>query len=88
MITNHKSGTLYVGVTSDLVKRIHEHRAGVADGFSKKYNLKLLVYYEMFEDPENAIRREKQIKKWNREWKVKLIEKCNPTWKDLYKEII
>ena len=77
IITNKRNGTLYVGVTSDLVKRIYEHKNGFVDGFSKKYKLHKLVYYEQHLDIEAAITREKQIKKWNRLWKLKLIESFN-----------
>ena len=78
---------LYIGVTSNLSKRIWEHRQGVVPGFTKKYNIKRLVYYELFEDPITAISREKQLKKWSRGKKLKLIESLNPEWKDLYEEI-
>ncbi|MCP4393619.1 MAG: GIY-YIG nuclease family protein [Alphaproteobacteria bacterium] len=84
IITNKRNGTLYVGVTSNLQKRIYEHKDGTFDGFSKKHELKMLVYYEVFEDIENAITREKHIKKWNRKWKLKRIEEMNPEWEDLY----
>ena len=84
IMTNKKYGTLYIGVTSDLIKRVYEHKNSFVDGFTKKYNLKKLVYYEVFEDITEAIKREKQLKKWNRAWKIDLIEKLNPTWEDLY----
>lgn len=87
MLVNKRNGTLYVGVTSALTKRIWEHREGVADGFTKKYGVKRLVYYEVFEDAQNAIHREKRLKKYKREAKIKLIENMNPEWKDLYEEI-
>jgi putative endonuclease len=77
-------GTLYVGVTNDLVRRVYEHRSKVAEGFTKKYDVAKLVYYEVFEDIENAIVREKRLKKWNRAWKVRMIEEINPNWDDLY----
>lgn len=80
-------GTLYVGVSSDLPKRIWEHRKGVTDGFTKKYGVKRLVYYEVFDDVRNAIHREKRLKKYKREAKIKLIERSNPEWKDLYDDI-
>jgi putative endonuclease len=80
-------GTLYVGITSDLPKRISEHRLKVFDGFSKKYNLILLVYYELFSDVNAAIAREKNIKAWQRAWKINAIEKLNPTWRDLFDEV-
>ena len=87
ILTNKKNGTLYIGVTSDLIKRIWEHKNKVVEGFTEKYNLDKLVYYEVFEDIENAILREKQLKKWHRDWKINQIEKTNPEWKDLYEEI-
>jgi len=80
-------GTLYIGVTNDLVRRVYEHRTKVAEGFTKKYGVDRLVHYEQFDDIENAIRREKRLKKWNRAWKVRLIEEANPNWDDLYTSI-
>ena len=88
ILTNKPNGTLYIGVTSDLVKRIYEHKNNFVDGFSKKYNTKQLIYYEIFESIEEAIKREKQLKKWNRSWKIELIENFNKSWKDLYDDII
>jgi putative endonuclease len=84
ILASGKNGTLYVGVTSDLIKRISEHKAEIYDGFSKKYNTHLLVYHETHGSIESAIMREKQLKKWNRKWKIKLIEEMNPDWNDLY----
>jgi putative endonuclease len=81
------NGTLYVGVTSNLIKRVWEHREGVVDGFSKQYSVKNLVWYEVHTEIEEAIRREKQIKKWDRRWKVELIQESNPRWRDLYADI-
>ena len=81
------NGTLYIGITSDLVKRIWQHREGVAEGFTKRYSIKDLVWYEIHSDISEAIRREKQIKKWDRSWKIELIQKSNPTWRDLYADI-
>jgi putative endonuclease len=80
-------GNLYIGVTSHLVKRIWEHREGVVEGFSKQYGVKQLVWYEVHSEIVHAITREKQIKKWNRNWKVNLIQEMNPDWRDLYDEI-
>ena len=80
-------GTLYVGVTNDLVRRVHEHKTKTADGFTKKYDIERLVYFEPFDDVENAIRREKRLKKWSRAWKTRLIEEKNPNWVDLYPKI-
>ena len=82
------NGTLYIGVTSTLVKRIYEHKQKFVDSFSIKYKIDQLVYFEQHQDIESAITREKQIKKWNRTWKIRLIEKNNPEWNDLYPEII
>src|SRR5687767_3550619 len=76
-------GTLYIGVTNDLIRRVAEHRLKVVEGFTEKYNVVRLVYFEQFDDAENAIRREKRLK-WNRAWKVRLIEEHNPNWDDLY----
>ena len=84
ILANKRNGTLYIGVTSNLVKRVYEHKNNIIDGFTKKYSIHKLVYYEITDDIESAIRREKQLKKWNRKWKMNLIEKNNPEWKDLY----
>ena len=84
LLASKRNGTLYVGVTSDLVKRVWEHKNHVVDGFTKQYGVGLLVWYEMHETMESAIQREKAIKEWQRAWKLKLIEKFNPDWKDLY----
>lgn len=78
-----RNGTFYVGVTSDLPKRVWEHRNGTADSFTKKYGIKTLVYYEAHQDINEAIKREKQLKKWNWPWKMRLIETVNRDWKDL-----
>jgi putative endonuclease len=88
ILASKPGGTLYVGVTNDLVRRAHEHREGVVPGFTKKYRIKTLVYYEMHDDVAAAIQREKNIKHWSREWKIDLIVSMNPTWRDLYDEII
>jgi putative endonuclease len=87
ILAKERNGTFYVGITSDLQRRVWEHRNETADGFTKKYGIKSLVYYEVFDDPENAIKREKRLKKWDRAWKMKTIEKLNPDWNDLYEEI-
>ena len=84
ILANKRNGTLYIGVTSNLIKRVYEHKKNLADGFTKKYNIHKLAYYEITNDIESAIRREKQLKKWNRKWKINLIEKNNPEWIDLY----
>ncbi len=84
MLARAPNGTLYVGVTSDLVKRMAEHTQGLLEGFTKKYGVKTLVYYEMHETMEGAIVREKQIKEWRRLWKIRLIEGMNPEWRNLF----
>ena len=87
ILASSRNGTLYVGVTSDLIARAWQHKNSVADGFTNKYAVYYLVWYELHERMETAIAREKAIKKWNRTWKLKLIEKSNPEWKDLYNDI-
>jgi len=88
ILTSRRNGTLYVGVTSDLIKRIWEHKNKMIEGFTKKYHVDRLVYYEMHTDVEGAITREKQIKKWRRAWILQLIEKENPGWRDLYQDLV
>ena len=88
LLASRRNGTLYVGVTSDLIKRVHGHKNNLVEGFTKKYNVHNLVYFETTEDINSAIAREKQIKKWKRAWKIELIEKNNPEWRDLYSELI
>jgi putative endonuclease len=80
-------GTLYIGVTNDLIRRVAEHRLKLVESFTEKYDVAKLVYYEQFDDAENAIKREKRLKKWNRAWKIRLIEENNPNWEDLYSGI-
>jgi len=87
LLTNRPNGTLYVGVTSDLVRRAWEHREGVVDGFTRRYGLKSLVYFERHDEIAAAIQREKIIKHWPRAWKVRLIAADNPDWRDLYEDI-
>ena len=87
MLASKPNGTLYIGVTSDLVKRVWEHKNGQADGFTKKYKVHILAWYEQHEEMESAIIREKQIKKWNRQWKIRLIREVNPNWRDLYSSL-
>ena len=87
ILASRIGGTLYIGVTNDLIRRIAEHRLKLAKGFTKKYEVSNLVYFEQFDDAENAIKREKQLKKWNRAWKIRLIEELNPNWDDLYPSI-
>src|SRR5262249_38889630 len=88
IMASGRNGTLYTGVSSNLIKRVWEHREGVVEGFTKEYGVKTLVWYELTENPEAAITREKQIKAWKRGWKIKLIEEKNPEWRDLYHDII
>ena len=87
MASKH-NGTLYIGVTSDIIKRVWQHKNGVTGGFTQKYCVHRLVYYELFDDMESAILREKQLKKWRRAWKIKLFEKSNRSWRDIYPDII
>ncbi len=88
ILASRRNGTLYVGVTSDLLARVEEHRQKLADGFTKHYNVTKLVYFEMFEDIKDAITREKHIKEWRRKWKTDLIQSVNPYWRDLYEDIL
>jgi len=88
MLASQRNGTLYVGVTSNLVQRIWQHKEGMAEGFTKKYGVKLLVWYEQHETMESAITREKALKEWQRAWKMALIEKSNPEWNDLYAGLV
>jgi len=87
ILASKKHGTLYIGVTSDLVKRVYEHKNKLAEGFTKKYNVSQLVHFECCDDVNAAIQREKQLKEWRRDWKIDLIEKENPDWVDLYATI-
>jgi putative endonuclease len=88
IMASKPNGTLYVGVTSDLVKRVWEHKNDSMDGFTKRYSVHHLVYYELHDDMLSAISREKQLKKWNRAWKLELIETQNPDWNDLWKDMM
>ena len=88
ILSSHKNGTLYIGVTNNLARRIWEHKHKLVEGFTNTYEVHHLVYYEVHENPESAITREKQIKKWRRLWKLGLIEEKNPTWRDLYMDIL
>ncbi len=88
ILASKRNGTLYIGVTSDLVKRVWEHRNNMAEGFTKRYGVHQLVWYEMHEGMESAIEREKQLKEWKRKWKLELIESVNPSWQDLYHTIV
>jgi len=88
LLASQRNGTLYVGVTSDLIKRVYQHKNNLADGFTQKYGVHTLVWFEQHETMESAITREKQIKKWNRDWKLQLIEESNSAWRDLYEDIL
>jgi putative endonuclease len=88
ILASRRNGTLYVGVTSDLIKRVHEHRSDLVDGFTKNHGVHNLVYYETTDDIGSAIAREKRLKKWNRAWEVKLVEEANPHWRDLYLDLL
>lgn len=87
LLASQRNGTLYVGVTSDLIKRIWQHKNEATEGYTKEYQVKRLVYFEQYENVNDAILREKRLKHWNRKWKLALIEKDNPNWNDLYDEI-
>jgi len=88
LLASRRNGTLYVGVTSDLVKRVGQHKERLIEGFTKRYDVHMLVWYEPHESMESAIRREKAIKEWKRQWKLALIEKENPMWRDLYEDLL
>jgi putative endonuclease len=83
ILASKRRGTLYIGVTNDLIRRIYEHKNGLVEGFTKRYKVYNLVYYQQCEDIESVIQREKHLKAWHREWKIRLIEETNPMWKDL-----
>jgi putative endonuclease len=87
MLASQHNGTLYIGSTSDLIRRVHEHRSGAMDGFTKQYAVHLLVWFEEHTTPVAMVTRERQLKKWNREWKIRLIERANPDWRDLFDSI-
>ena len=88
ILASKRNGTLYTGVTPDLIQRVWQREQDLVEGFTKKYRVKKLVYYEVHDNAESAITREKQIKKWRRKWKLRLIEEKNPQWKNLYDEIV
>jgi putative endonuclease len=88
ILASKRNGTLYTGVTSDLIQRVWQHEQDLVEGFTKRYRVKKLVYYEVHNNAESAITREKQIKKWRRKWKLRLIEEKNPQWKNLFDEIV
>ena len=88
ILASKRNGTLYIWVTNDLIRRVYEHKNDLTDGFTKKYGVHLLVYFEQYYDIVHAIQSEKRLKKWNRQWKIELIEKENPEWNDLYVQLI
>ncbi len=88
ILASRRNGTLYTGVTGNLLNRIDEHKTEQYPGFTSQYNVKILVHLEIFNDPKTAIAREKNIKAWKRRWKIRLIEKTNPEWRDLYEDIL
>ncbi|HRR42585.1 MAG TPA: GIY-YIG nuclease family protein [Syntrophales bacterium] len=88
ILASKRNGTLYIGVTSDLLKRIWEHRNDMVEGFTRRYGVHHLVWYEVHESMESAIEREKRLKEWKRKWKLELIERSNPDWRDLYDMIV
>ncbi len=88
ILASEKNGILYIGVTNNLIKRVFEHKQKLVDGFSKKYNISKLVYYEQSDNIVSAIAREKVLKHWKRSWKVRIIEEQNPGWRDLYSDIV
>jgi putative endonuclease len=87
ILASRRNGTLYIGMTDDLVRRAWEHRTGTIPGFTRKYGIKMLVWFEQHETRESALQRERQLKKWNRSWKLQLIERFNPSWEDLADEL-
>jgi putative endonuclease len=88
MLASQKNGTLYIGVTSDLAKRVWEHKNNIVEGFTKEYRVHQLVWFELHKSMESAILREKRLKEWKRKWKLALIERTNPNWQDLYPKIV
>ena len=87
ILASRKDGATYVGITNDLVRRVYEHRTKAVRGFASKYNISRLLWFEVYDDPISAISREKELKKWKRSWKIRLIESQNPNWDDLYESI-
>lgn len=87
ILAKARNSTFYVGLTSDLISRVHQHRSEAVPGFTSRYGVKSLVYYEIHDNPEAAITREKRLKRWNRAWKMRLIEEMNPGWRDLYHDL-
>ena len=87
ILASKRNGTLYIGMTNDIVRRVYEHKNGLVEGFTKKYGVNKLVYYEQVENVESTIQREKRLKTWHRGWKIRLIEETNPNWENLYEHI-
>ena len=87
LLASNRNGTLYIGVKNDIVRRVFEHKSKAVPGFTKRYGVDKLVWFEVYDDPTSAITREKELKKWRREWKIRLIEEKNPQWIDLYPQI-
>jgi putative endonuclease len=87
ILASRIGGTLYIGITNDLIRRVAQHKSKLIESFTERYDVARLVYFEQFDDPENAIKREKRLKKWNRAWKIRLIEEHNPNWDDLCPQI-
>jgi len=87
LLASDRNGTLYLGVTNNIARRVHEHKSKAVPGFTRRYTVDKLVWFEIYDDPTTAIAREKELKKWRRDWKVRLIEECNPQWIDLYPQI-
>jgi len=88
ILASRRNGTLYIGVTNNLYKRVYEHKNDLVGGFTRRYRVHNLVYYEVYSDIRDAIAREKRMKKWKRQWKIELIEKSNPQWRDLYSDVV
>ena len=88
ILASKRNGTLYIGITNDLVRRVYEHKHDLINGFTQKYSVHMLVYFKQYKNVESAIRREKQLKFWHRKWKLRLIEETNPEWQDLYTDIL
>jgi putative endonuclease len=88
ILASAKHGTLYIGITSNLIRRVYEHKTKVVPGFTKRYGVTKLVYFEIFDEALSAIEREKKLKKWRRDWKIRLIEEANPGWDDLYEGLV
>jgi putative endonuclease len=88
LLVSRRHGTLYLGVTGDLVRRVHQHKSRDVPGFSARYGVDRLVWFESYDDPAHAIAREKALKKWRRDWKIRLIEELNPDWRDLYPGVL